>query len=121
MDDLPRTRAARFAISFNPQSIDGFDSSRGAWHETAEDIEEGIAWGEEKDRLLSWVRRQTDHRLTAVERHAVQQYFFEGLTYREAAARTGVNASTVHRAVRRAIRKLKEAAAEDDIRPKRTI
>jgi DNA-directed RNA polymerase specialized sigma24 family protein len=42
--------------------------------------------------------------------------FFEGLSYREAGAATGTNASSVCRAIQRSMRKLRQAAKEGDIR-----
>lgn len=118
MDDLPRTRAARFAVSMDPNVIQSFAQGQHAWHETEEEIEEGLAWGEEKEALLRWVRTQCERRLTAVERRALIQYYHRNLSYRQAAAQAGVNPTTIYRAVRRAVRKLKEAAEEENLRPR---
>ena len=118
MDDLQRTRAARFAVSMDPNSIQNFAQQNRAWYESEEDVEEGLAWGEEKADLLQWVQKQAARRLTAVERRALDQYYNRTMTYREAAAEAGVNPSTVYRAVRRAVRKLKQAAEEDQLKPK---
>ena len=105
-----RSRAQRFAISFNPSVIHTFAHERRAWHETPEEIEEGLQWGEEKAALLKWVRRQIGRRLTARERRCVELYFFEGLTYREVGEKTGTHQSSAFRAIKRAVRKLKASA-----------
>jgi DNA-directed RNA polymerase specialized sigma24 family protein len=80
------------------------------WHEDAARVRAGLRWGREKERLLDWVRGQMLLRLTRVERRCVELYYFEDLNYRCAAARLGVNATSVYRAVQRGVRKLREAA-----------
>jgi len=91
------------------------DRTRGAWYETEEEIAAGVKWGREKARLLRWVRSQMTMRLTLRERRCVELYYFEGLTFREAAHRTETNATSVYRAVQRSLRKLRQAAAESEI------
>jgi len=46
-------------------------------------------------------------KLSDIQRHRVQQYYFYGLTYREIADLERVNHKTVHRSVARAIKNLK--------------
>ncbi|MCC6490551.1 MAG: hypothetical protein IT364_23905 [Candidatus Hydrogenedentes bacterium] len=101
-----RTRAGRNAILMGPEALHLFENSRGAWFETPEEIEAGLEWGKRKAELLAWVRRQMGRRLTQRERRCMELYFFEGLTYREAGEKTGTNASSVHRAVTRSLRKI---------------
>ena len=60
--------------------------------------------------LLAWVREQMHIALTPRECHCLELYYFRGMTYREAGAATGTNASSVYRAVKRSIRKLRNAA-----------
>jgi RNA polymerase sigma factor (sigma-70 family) len=105
-----RSRAQRLEVLVRPQKIDLFCVEQSAWYETPEEIERGLERGVEKARLLRWVRRQMGRKLTARERHCIELYFFEGLTFREIARRTDTNASSAYRAVRRALRKLKVAA-----------
>jgi DNA-directed RNA polymerase specialized sigma24 family protein len=105
-----RSRASRFAIYVDPAKL-GFRSVKEAmWHETPEDVEAGLQWGAEKAELLKWVQRQMGRRLTKRERRCIELYYFEGLNFREVGDRTGTNASSAFRAIRRAVRKLHAAA-----------
>lgn len=115
MDHETRPRAERFKVVMSPDILKGFAIEQGAWYETQGEIEAGLRWGEEKARLLRWVRKQMTRRLTARERLYLELHFFEGLSFREAALRSGTNASSVHRGVTRALRKLRTAAAEGKI------
>ncbi len=105
-----RTRADRHESLLSPEIMRSFRIEQSGWHETKSDIRAGIAWGRRKAVLLAWVREQMMVVLTARERHCLDLYYFRGLTYREAGAATGTNASSVYRAVQRSIRKLRKAA-----------
>jgi RNA polymerase sigma factor (sigma-70 family) len=107
-----RIRADRHESLLSPEIMRGFRIEQSAWHETCKDIDRGVAWGLRKAVLLAWVREQMHIALTARERHCLELYYFRGLTYREAGAATSTNASSVYRAVKRAIRKLRKAAEE---------
>jgi RNA polymerase sigma factor (sigma-70 family) len=107
-----RNRAARLARVFSPDALTAFPYNRGAWYETEEEIQAGLAWGRRKAELMRWVRKQMNERLTARERRCIELYFFDNLTYREAGAATETNASSVYRAVQRSLRKLRRAAEE---------
>lgn len=102
-----RTRAGRNAVLMESKALHLFENARGAWYETPEEIEAGLEWGKRKAELLTWVRRQIGRHLTPRERRCIELYFFEGLTYREAGEKTGTNASSVHRAVTRSLRKIR--------------
>ena len=107
-----------------PEWMASFTNEEGLWHEREDDRARAGLEAEERARLLRWVRAQMARRLTQAERRAVELYFFEGLTYREAGARIGMNATSVYRGVARSIRKLRQAAAEDGPRlrfPRRRI
>jgi RNA polymerase sigma factor (sigma-70 family) len=110
-----RTRANRFAISMDPAVLNRFNRMRHAWYETPEEVKAGLAWGKRKAELMRWVRRQIGRRLTECERRCIELYYFEGMSFRQAAAATDTNVSSVHRAVARALRKLRQAAQEDGI------
>ena len=97
-------------ILLKPEVMDAFATARAAWYEGEKEVQDGLAWGKEKARLLRWVRRQMTRRLTPCERRCVELCFFQGLTFREAAAHTRTNPSSVYRGVRRALRKLNAAA-----------
>ncbi len=112
-EQAKRSRASRFAVSIDPRWLERVENSRGAWYETSEEIESGLAWGHKKAALLRWVRRQMGRRLTRRERRCIELYYFRGKTFREAGSITKTNASSVHRAVARGVRKLRMAAQEE--------
>ena len=88
------------------------------WYEDEEAIRRGLEWGRKKVRVLQWVESQMVLQLTPIERQSIELYYFKALNYREAASVLEVNPSSVYRAVRRAIRKLRVAAKErPDLRP----
>ena len=108
-----RDRRPKGELAALPGWIEAFTNEQGLWHETEEDRARAVAEAKERARLLRWVRGQMARRLTRAERRAIELYYFQGLTYREAAARIGVNPTTVYRGVRRSIRKLRAAAKEE--------
>lgn len=109
-----RTRAHRHESFLSPELMRQYRVEQSAWYESEAEVRRGLTWGARKAVLLAWVREQMRTRLTPRERHCLELYYFRGLTYREAGAATGTNASSVHRAVQRAIRKLRDAA--EDVR-----
>ncbi len=80
------------------------------WYESPGEVREGMKWGRRKAKQLAWVQAQMVLCLTEVERQCVHLYYFEGLTYRQAAVIMEMQPSSVYRAARRSIRKLREAA-----------
>lgn len=107
---ISRKKQAPRIVTLEPHYFSAISDTSNLWHEDEETIEAGLEWGRQKARLLRWVRRQAGRRLTARERQCLEMYFFEGITFAEMGARTGTNASSAHRAVRRSLRKLREAA-----------
>lgn len=92
--------------------------ARTPWYEDEETIRRGLEWGRKKARILRWVESQMLLRLTPIERRCIELYYFQALNYREAASVLEVNPSSVYRAVRRGIRKLREAArGRPDLKP----
>ncbi len=112
-EGLKNTRAARLGVCVPPELLADLPESAGMWHESAEEVERALAWGERKQMLIAWVREMLRRRLSESERRCVELYFFEGLSYREAGARAGTTASSVHRGLQRALEKLREAAETD--------
>ena len=106
---MTRSRADRFAISVQPNQLHGFGNERGAWYESPEEIEEGLSWGQQKAMLLARITAELDTCLTPRERQCFELYYMRGLTFRDAADIVGIDASSVCRAVRRAVRKLRAA------------
>ena len=106
------TRAERNAVDYHPASLERMPEKRGLWYETPEEVAAGLAWGQRKAELLRWVRRQMGRRLTERERRCIELYFFEGLDYRGVASQSGLSVSSAHRNVKRALRKLRQAARQ---------
>jgi DNA-directed RNA polymerase specialized sigma24 family protein len=86
------------------------------WHETPEDIEAGLAWGVKKKRLLRWVRRRMTDNLSPVERRSIEMYFFKAMKKADIARATQTSPAAVHRAVRRALRKLRVLGEKSTLR-----
>lgn len=109
-----RSRASRFVFFVSPERLGMKSTTSAMWYESPEDVEDGLQWGEEKAKLLRWVQRQMGRRLTKRERHCVELYYFEGLTFREVGDRTGTNASSAFRAIKHAVRKLNTAVEKGE-------
>lgn len=109
-----RSRASRYAVYINPQRIDQRTLREAMWYESAEEVEAGLQWGEEKANLLRWVRRQMGRRLTKRERKCIELYYFKGLSCREVGDKTGTDPSSAYRAIQRAIRKLHASAGNGE-------
>jgi len=105
-----RSRASRFAVAAPPSYFKRLEARRNLWYESPEEIAAGLAWGRRKARLLQWIRQEMGTSLTQRERECIELYFFHGMTCREVGQATATNASSVHRAIRRSIRKLRQAA-----------
>ena len=105
---------------FSEKWVKWFKQRRLPWFETPEEIEAGLTWGVEKAGMLRWVRRHMRSKLTQRERRCVELYFFKGMTYREAGAATDTSATSVYRAVRRSLRKLRVAAKGRKRPPRRS-
>lgn len=76
------------------------------WHETPEEIEAGLAWGERKAFLMLWLRRHMGKVLSRRQRKVVELYLFRGMTFREIAKATGADRSTVCRAMKGSVVRL---------------
>lgn len=111
IEALPDSRSLRAEILVPGPQMDGFRVSDSAWHETIEDIDQALAYGKIKKRALARLRRIASRELSRRERECLVLRYFKGLSYRDAATKTRTTASSVHRAVRRAIRKLRVAVS----------
>lgn len=107
-------RENRYAVSFRPSLLDSFGRENSPWHETPEQVQRALKWGQRKRKLLRWVEAKMEERLTARERECIRLYYYHDLTYRQIGLATETNGSSAYRAVVRGIRKLREAAAEDE-------
>lgn len=81
-----------------------------AWFETPGEVRRKLKMGKRNKRRLAWVRAQMAMNLSKIERESVSLYYFDDLTFRQASVRMGVDHTTVCRAVRRGVDKLREAA-----------
>jgi RNA polymerase sigma factor (sigma-70 family) len=102
-------------VLLGPFALSQFTNEDRAWFEAEAQRARSMELAQERARLMQWVRRQMKRRLTAKERAYVELHFIKGLSYREAGEEAGANASSVHRGVKRALRKLRVAAAEDGV------
>ncbi|MBI4558922.1 MAG: sigma-70 family RNA polymerase sigma factor [Candidatus Hydrogenedentes bacterium] len=109
----------RFGLITDPRKLVTFSEERGLWYETPEEIEQWLEWHSGKEDLLSWVRRAMARRLTKREYLCVALHFFHGVSYQHAGQMLGVNPSSVCRAIRRSLRKLRAAAQRQRIQPRR--
>jgi len=90
----------------NPSFLENIGSTRALWYESPEDVEDGLAQGRERRRLLLRVRRAIRRCLTQREQKCLELHYFQAMTYRQIGELRGVNASSAQRAVRRGLRKL---------------
>ena len=114
-------RHRRLELYFSEKDLSRFPKALGLWYETPAEVQAGLNWGREKARLLRWVRRQARNKLTPREWRCIELCCLEGLSCREAGLKCGANKSTVNRAFRRAIYKLRAAAIEEPPRPAKLI
>ncbi|HOJ33317.1 MAG TPA: sigma factor-like helix-turn-helix DNA-binding protein [Candidatus Hydrogenedentes bacterium] len=115
MEQKNKSRAERHKVLLPNEMLQAIRNEDSAWYENADEIERGLQWGKEKKRLLAWVRKEMQRRLTKKERRYLELYFFEGLSYRKAAERTKTEPSSVLRGIRRAIKKLRVSAKENNM------
>jgi len=100
-------------VAWTGRLEDTVGEARQPWHETPGEVREGLRRGRDRAWLLAWVRREMAARLTVRQRECVELHYFEGLTLEAVARRTGTNRSSVFRAVRRGVERLRAAARED--------
>ncbi len=105
-----RIRPERFTHSANPLFLMKIAGARRAWYETEDEVRAGIRWGKRKAELLKWIRGTMQRKLSARERRCIELYYLQGLSYAEAACVTGTNVTSVLRAVRRSVNKLRAIA-----------
>jgi DNA-directed RNA polymerase specialized sigma24 family protein len=105
-----RSRAGRFAVTTSPDFFLALSEKTNPWYEDPKEVESGLAWGRRKARLLRWVRLHIGRQLTPRERECLELHFFKGISIADIAAQTGSDITSVHRAVRRSVHKLRAAA-----------
>jgi RNA polymerase sigma factor (sigma-70 family) len=85
-------------------------NEEGIWYESPEKVQDLLAWGRQKRRLLKWVRNMASRRLTKIEKECLELHFFQMMSYPRIAKRMGVNTTSVYRRVLRSIKKLQALA-----------
>jgi DNA-directed RNA polymerase specialized sigma24 family protein len=105
-----RSRADRFAVTISPDFFVALSEETNPWYEAPKEVESGLAWGRRKARLLRWVRLHIARQLTPRERQCLELHFFKGVSIADIAAQTNSDITSVHRAVRRSVRKLRKMA-----------
>ena len=77
------------------------------WHETPEEIEAGLAWGERKEYLTEWVRYHMRKVLLRSQQNTVSLYLFHGMTFDQVAKVTGVDKSVVCKRMKQSVERLR--------------
>jgi len=103
----------RFKVSCDPRHMEGFANEDSFWNESEASVMAGLAWGREKARLLKWVRKQMQWRLTPRQRQGIELYYFKNLTYYEVGQEMGCTTSSASRSIERGIHRLRVAARND--------
>ncbi len=111
-DDCPRPQFGK-RTAFH--LLENLPISSGPWYESPAEIEAAFRATAERERRVAWMLRRID-KLPPVERSSVRFHYFEGLSYRDAGLRLGLNASSVLRAAERGLRRLREAASRETAR-----
>ncbi len=93
MDKELRTYGDRFKVCFSPELLDGYAASESLWFESDDEVEAALTRGEERERLLKWVRKQMRQRLTAKHRRCIELYYFQDLSYEEVGREVGCTRS----------------------------
>ena len=105
-------RQPRREYSYDPHILARKFQSGGLWEESEDEIEAGVKAARERELLLRWVRREMRRRLSKKERRYIESYYFYNRSVAAVAQRYEVHFTTVYRSIRRAIRKLQQAAQE---------
>ncbi len=118
---LQRTRNWRPEITVAPDHLADLPPERGLWYTGQSDAAREQEQAHEADtaRLLRWVRCAMKRRLTKHERRLVELYYLEAMTLEQLARRRRVHPTTVSRRLRRAVTKLRAAAAEEGVKRRR--
>lgn len=110
-----RTFSDRYKVSCGPSLMARFNNQDSPWSEDGQDIEIGLAWGREKERLLKWVRLQMRRHLTQKQRRALHLHYFKNLTFGEIALEMGCSPSAACRSVQRGVDRLRDVAREEGV------
>ncbi|MFP4191513.1 MAG: sigma factor-like helix-turn-helix DNA-binding protein [Candidatus Hydrogenedentota bacterium] len=110
-----RNKGERYGLRIPPAVMERLTVQEGFWHESPREVAQGLRDGARKAELLAWVKRRMDTRLTVREAECIRLHYFQGWSFRAIHVRTGLGLATVHRAIKRGLTKLRQAAAEEGV------
>ncbi len=110
-----RNKGERYGLRIPQAVMERLTVEEGFWRESPREVEQGLQDGVRKAELLVWVKRRMETRLTEREAQCIQLHYFQSHSFRAIHARTGLGLATVHRAIRRGVKKLRQAAAEEGV------
>lgn len=99
--------AQRLGIQAGEFKLDTLTSTDGPWHETPEEVAEGLRKGAEHAEQLAMVQLVMGKVLSKEERVTMELRFVHGLSYRAIGRIMERNASTILRRVERSLKKLR--------------
>ena len=110
-----RNKGERYGLRIPSAVMERLTAEEGFWHESPREVEDGLRHGARKAELLAWVKRRMETQLTEREAECIRLHYFQGHSFRAIHVRTGLGLATVHRAIQRGLKKLRQAAAEEAI------
>ncbi len=110
-----REEPFRNTVLMSQHFLEQIPSSKSLWYETPEEIEKKLQWGKEKARLLQWVQKQIQRKLTVKERNYIELYYFQGLTLELISKKYHSNPANISRTIRRGIKKLVQLTKNEEI------
>jgi len=106
----------RNMVFVSSQFLEEISEAQSLWYETPEEIESKIQWGKEKVRLLNWVKNQMERKLSIKERKYIEHYYLQGETLEAISKKFHSHPATIHRAIRRGIKKLIQLTKNENLR-----
>ena len=108
-----------WTVQVSEAHFQSFANEDGCWYESRADVDRAIAATKRKAALLRWVCHEMGRKLSPRERTCLELYYFDALPLREVGERTGISGPSASRTIRRAIVKLRRAAREAGVQPRR--
>lgn len=110
-----RNKGERYGLRIPPALMERLTVEEGFWHESRSEVDQGLRHGARKAELLAWVERRMETRLTVREAECIRLHYFQGRSLRAIHVHTGLGLATVHRAIQRGLKKLRQAASEEGV------
>lgn len=109
------TNHFRNTVFVSSQFLEEISEAQSLWYETPEEIESKIQWGEEKARLLNWVKKQMERKLSVKERKYIDHYYLQGETLETISKKFNSHPANIHRTIRRGIKKLIQLTKNENL------